>query len=52
LKYHDDAIVRCMALGDDMGNVTSYTDGQNAGGVFGMNRLNHCPPIFQEAWRS
>ena len=41
-----------MALGDDMGNVTSYTDGQNAGGVFGMNRLNHCPPIFQEAWRS
>jgi len=52
LKYHHDAIIRSMALGDDMGNVSSYTDGQNSGGVFGMNRLNHCPPMFQEAWRS
>ena len=52
LKYHHDAIVRSMAEGDDMGNVTGYTDGQATGAVFGMNRLNHCPPIFQEAWRS
>jgi hypothetical protein len=52
LNYHHDAIVHSMALGDDWGNVVSYRDGVTEGGVFGMNRLNHCPAIFQEAWRS
>ncbi len=52
LNYHHLAIIRSMAIGDDWGNVTGYGDGQEHGGAFGMNRLNHCPPIFQEAWRS
>ena len=52
LEYHHQAIIYSMAQGDDLGNLTSYTDGQLVGGVFGMNRLNHCPPIFQEAWRT
>ena len=52
LRYHHDAIVRTAALGDDWGNVTSYSDGSNSGSIFGMNRLNHCPAIFDEAWRS
>ena len=52
VRYHRDAIVRSMAVGDDLGNVTSYSDADPHGGVFGMNRLNHCAPIFEEAWRS
>ncbi|MBI2928730.1 MAG: hypothetical protein HYY24_23960 [Verrucomicrobia bacterium] len=52
LRYHHDAIVRSMAVGDDWGNVTSYSDSSETGAVFGMNRLNHCPAIFEEAWRS
>jgi hypothetical protein len=52
LGYHHDAVVRSMALGDDWGNVTSYADGRPSGGIHGMNRLNHCPPIFEEAWRT
>ena len=52
LRYHHEAIIRSAALGDDWGNVTSYTDGGTTGGVFGMNRLNHCAPIFEEAYRS
>ncbi len=50
--YHRDAIVRSMAVGDDWGNVTSYSDGAPHGSAFGMNRLNHARPIFAEAWRS
>jgi hypothetical protein len=52
LAYHRDAIVRSMAHGADWGNVTGYSDAAQAGGVFGMNRLNHCPPIFEEGYRS
>jgi hypothetical protein len=52
LAYHHDAIIHSLAHGDDWGNLTSFTDGVPTGGVFGMNRLNHCPPIFHEAWRS
>jgi hypothetical protein len=51
LAYHRDAIVRSVAHGDDWGNLTSFADGSRKGGVFGMNRLNHCPPVFEEAWR-
>jgi len=52
LKYHHDAIVASMVYGDDWGNLTSFSDGQTQGSVYGMNRLNHCPPIFEEAYRS
>ncbi len=52
LRYHHEATIRCAAAGDDWGNVTSYADGATTGGVFGMNRLNHCAPIFEEAYRS
>jgi dienelactone hydrolase len=49
-RYHDDAIIRAMRFGDDLGNVTAFNDSGGAG-VFGMNRLNHCPPIFAEYYR-
>jgi hypothetical protein len=52
LRYHHDATVRCAAIGDDWGNVTGYSDDSLHGGVYGMNRLNHAPPIFLEGWRS
>jgi hypothetical protein len=52
LRYHHDAIARSAARGDDWGNVTGYNAGRDAGPAFGMNRLNHCPAIFEEAWRS
>lgn len=52
LNYHHEAIVASMTLGDDWGNVTGFFDGQTQGFVYGMNRLNHCPPIFEEAYRS
>lgn len=50
LRYHHDAIVRSVAVGDDWGNITFYNDNQPAGAVYGMNRLNHCPPIFLEGY--
>ena len=49
--YHRDAIVAAALRGDDYGNVTSFGPGSDAG-VFGMNRLNHCPSIFEEHYRS
>ncbi len=52
LNYHRDAIVRSMAVGDDWGNVTGYSDSQPHGGYYGMNRLNHGAGIFEEGWRS
>ena len=52
LSYHHDAIIRSMAQGDDWGNITSYSDANDEGGIFGMNRLNHCPAIFREGYRS
>ena len=52
IGYHRDAIVRSLAVGDDWGNVTGYSAGAQHGGVFGMNRLNHCAAIFEEGWRS
>ena len=50
-KYTDAAIVNSMLLGDDFGNVTSFSVNGPAA-AFGMNRLNHCPAIFEEAWRT
>jgi hypothetical protein len=52
VDYHRDAVLRSMAVGDDWGNLTGYADGTPHGGVFGMNRLNHCAAIFEEGWRS
>jgi len=52
LSYHHDAIVRSALHGDDWGNITSYSDARETGSIYGMNRLNHCPPIFQEGYRS
>lgn len=52
LRYHHDAIVCSMADGDDWGNITSYSDTSATGAVYGMNRLNHCPAIFAEGYRS
>src|SRR5207248_7864060 len=51
-RFHHDAVVRCVAEGDDWGNVTGYNAGQRSGPAYGMNRLNHCPPLFEEAWRT
>lgn len=52
LRFTRCALVRSMAMGDDFGNVTGYTRGLEHGSAYGMNRLNHCPAIFEEAWRS
>jgi hypothetical protein len=52
LRYHHDATVRSAAVGDDWGNVTGYNDALPNGGIYGMNRLNHCAAIFEEGYRS
>ena len=52
VDYHHQAVVRSAIQGDDWGNVTSYSDASQTGAVRGMNRLNHCPPIFMEGYRS
>lgn len=52
MDYHHNAIIRSMAHGDDWGNVTSYSDSSPTGSIYGMNRLNHCPAIFEEGYRS
>jgi len=44
LDYHRDAMAKGPLRGLDHGNIASMP----AGGVFGMNRLNHCPAMFQE----
>ncbi|HOE12518.1 MAG TPA: alpha/beta hydrolase family protein [bacterium] len=50
-RYHRDAVVRSMLEGDDFGNVTTFND-SGPPGVFGMNRLNHCPPVFHTYYRT
>lgn len=49
-RYIREGILQSALRGDDLGNVTVFQDGGRAS-VFGMNRLNHCPAIFQRAWR-
>ena len=46
-RYHVDAMAGCLSPGDDFGNITAMP----VSGVFGMNRLNHCPAIFHEYYR-
>ncbi len=48
--YHHRAVVRTALVGDDWGNLTHYNDSRPHGTVHGMNRLNHCPPIFYDGW--
>ncbi|MHB8862108.1 MAG: dienelactone hydrolase family protein [Pirellulaceae bacterium] len=50
--YTRTAIKKSMLLGDDFGNVTGFSGWDARAGAFGMNRLNHGPAIFEEAWRS
>lgn len=52
IACHHDAIVASMSVGKDWGNVTGFNNGSPNGSVFGMNRLNHCPAIFFEGWRT
>ncbi len=51
LRYHRHAVAHSAAIGDDLGNVIGYMDGQQHGGTFGMNRLNHGGAIFEDGWR-
>jgi dienelactone hydrolase len=50
-EYHRDAMVASALRGDDYGNVTGFNPGGPAG-YYGMNRLNHCPGIFEESYRA
>ena len=51
VQYTRDAVVASVRLGDDFGNVTQFVPGAPAP-YSGMNRLNHAPPIFEDAWRT
>ena len=50
-EYTRKAVKRSAAVGDDYGNITGFLHGQIHGGVHGMNRLNHCPAMFLDAYR-
>lgn len=50
LIFHRQAVAASALRGDDYGNVTSFQPGAPAP-YYGMNRLNHGPAIFHEAWR-
>lgn len=49
---HHDLILKCAKVGDDWGNLISYDENRREVGTYAMNRLNHCPPIFFEGWRT
>ncbi len=48
---HRDFVEAASARGFDLGNVT-YAQLSGEAGITGMNRLNHCRPIFDDAYRS
>ncbi|MCC6491034.1 MAG: dienelactone hydrolase family protein [Candidatus Hydrogenedentes bacterium] len=50
-RFHREAMVQSALRGDDYGNVTAFNPGAPAG-YYGMNRLNHCPAIFEESYRA
>jgi dienelactone hydrolase len=52
VDYHRQALLASVAVGDDWGNITGYDERSPSGGVYGMNRLNHCPAIFLDGRRS
>ena len=47
-QFHQNAMATAGAVGDDYGNVASMPKS----GAYSMNRLNHCPPIFHEYYRT
>jgi hypothetical protein len=49
--YTHQAILHAAVRGDDFGNVTFFRHGQ-AATTLCVNRLNHCPGIFEESYRS
>ncbi len=52
IAHSHDLVLLCAADGDDWGNIISYDENTRAVGTYAMNRLNHCPPIFFEGWRT
>ncbi len=50
-EFHREAISASALRGDDFGNVTAFNPGGPAS-YYGMNRLNHCPAIFEESYRA
>ena len=50
-RYMRQAISHMVVRGDDFGNVTSFGHGLPPA-VVGYNRLNHCPAIFEDSFRS
>ncbi|MGI6139182.1 MAG: dienelactone hydrolase family protein [Candidatus Hydrogenedentales bacterium] len=51
-QFTRQGLIRSRRIGDDFGNVTSYSASSDHGVAYGMNRLNHCPALFFEGWRS
>jgi len=51
LAYFREALAASVAVGCDWGNLTEFREGQAHGSVLGWNRLNHCAPIFFDAFR-
>lgn len=51
-EFHHNAVIRTMCVGDDWGDITLFANDRMTGMVGGQSRLNHCPPIFEEGWRS
>lgn len=52
VAFTQDGIRKSAAVGDDAGNVTSFGPGNEHGGAFGMNRLNHAPAMFTWDWNN
>ena len=50
-EFLREGIVASALRGDDYGNVTTFNPGGPAS-YYGMNRLNHCPAIFEESYRA
>lgn len=50
LNFTMDAIKKSSAVGDDAWNVTSFNPGNEHGGSFGMNRLNHASAMYFINW--
>lgn len=52
VAYHHEAILAASCQGDDWGNVSGFDPQRPHHSVFSQNRLNHCPAIFEEGYRS
>jgi len=49
--YTREAIKCSAAIADDLGNVVGFSHGRKHSSSGGLNRVNHCPSIFEDAWR-